>query len=152
MSSLRLLFTAAPLFGALPLHAQPADALPAAGQSLLARTSPSSQPDASPKLFAPPRGIYNGLFYVAGGIEQQSSGAFTITTTTKGTLSGKLYLGSAYYPMSGSFDGSWSFTQTIRVRNRNLLTVRLQIDPADPRYHLRHGSGFRRELDRDAGR
>jgi hypothetical protein len=83
--------------------------------------------------FVPPRGTYNGLFSdPTNGVSQDSSGFFTITTTTRGTFSGRLQLGAGRYSMRGKFDGGGNAEVIIARRNLDPLTVELQIDPSDP--------------------
>ncbi|SPE51083.1 putative Lysyl endopeptidase [Verrucomicrobia bacterium] len=79
------------------------------------------------------RGTYMGLFYDGGtGVEQQSSGIFTLTTTATGRFSGRLELGNASYSITGQFNSDGSAQPLIKRRNLNALTVQLQLDPQDP--------------------
>jgi hypothetical protein len=81
-----------------------------------------------PGEFIPEKGTYYGLFCETNGVAQQSSGAFTATTTTKTNFSGSLQIGSAHYSFSGKFD-SHGFAQVPAKRpNSSALTVSLQLD------------------------
>jgi Regulator of chromosome condensation (RCC1) repeat len=78
------------------------------------------------------RGTYNGLFYPQAAITQSNSGAFTITTTARRTFSGVLQIGSARYPLRGTFDTNGSAEVSIRRHNLNPLAVSFQLDLATP--------------------
>jgi len=78
------------------------------------------------------RGTYTGLFFDGGiGIEQPSSGAFTVTTTVSGRFSGRLQIGSSSSSISGQFDQTGAAQSTVNRRAGNSLTVQLQIGPQD---------------------
>lgn len=74
------------------------------------------------------KGTYNGLFQDTKGVSPQSSGSFTITTTTTGKFTGKLQLGMTQYPMSGQFDGAGSATLNLTHAGQSSIDVVLQLD------------------------
>jgi plastocyanin len=79
----------------------------------------------------PPKGTYNGLFFDANNVLQQSSGILTLTTTAGGKFTGKLQLGSSHPSLKGQFDASGSATVTVARMNNTPLTVVLHVNPAD---------------------
>jgi hypothetical protein len=82
--------------------------------------------------FMPAKGTYNGLFYEAGGVAPRSAGFFTVTTTARDTLSGRLQVGGTRYAFSGRFNRGSSFSQTVKRGRSGFCTVQLQTDAADP--------------------
>jgi hypothetical protein len=82
--------------------------------------------------FLPAKGAYNGLLYDTNGISQASCGFFTITTTGKGSFTGKLQVGAAKYVATGPMSGGGAAHVSILRKNLSTLTLDLQIDLADP--------------------
>ena len=78
--------------------------------------------------FTPVTGTYNGLFYEASVVHQNSSGSFTITVTSGGKFSGKLQIGGARYSMSGQFDVTGHANAPVPRPNMNPLSVVMQLD------------------------
>ncbi|MBI3852477.1 MAG: DUF4038 domain-containing protein [Verrucomicrobia bacterium] len=75
---------------------------------------------------APTRGSYNGLFYEDNAVRQSSSGFFTLSTTTQGTYSGRLQMGTSRYSISGQLDAQGQATNVIQRPGASPLTVELQ--------------------------
>ena len=78
-------------------------------------------------------GVYNGLFYPAGGVTEQSSGFLTATLENKvpGAYSAKLLLDGGTYSFSGSFNLSL-FAQAIVPRSGTTsVTVDMQLGTND---------------------
>ncbi len=82
--------------------------------------------------FAPINGTYNGLFFETNGVWQQSSGAITVTTTTRGTYTARLQLGRSRYVLSGFLDANGRVSRDILRRFQVPLTLQFQVDPGDP--------------------
>jgi hypothetical protein len=78
------------------------------------------------------KGIYNGLFYNAGGITPQTAGAITVSTTARGQFTGKLQLGGFSYPFRGLLDQSGNAHISISRRGASALTMELYINPGAP--------------------
>jgi hypothetical protein len=81
--------------------------------------------------FTPTKATYNGLFFETNGDWQQSAGFITIATTSRGTYSAKILLGSSRYSFSGSLDENGSVSREILRFRRNPLEVHFQVDPED---------------------
>jgi hypothetical protein len=82
--------------------------------------------------FVPMNGTYYGLFSQTDTNWQQSSGTMKITTTSRGTYSANLKIGTANYGFSGQFrtDGS-AFVQILRYYQYP-LTIQFQVTEEDP--------------------
>lgn len=74
------------------------------------------------------QGSYAGLFLESNAVAQQSSGAFALKLTTKGTFSGTLQNGAARYSLSGKFDLSGHARLTNGPRSMNPMYVDLQLE------------------------
>ena len=74
------------------------------------------------------KGAYAGLFYDTNGVNVLSSGYFSVTTTERGTYSGKVTLGNRSWSISGRFDSLGRATNTIVRSGAGTLTVILQLD------------------------
>src|SRR5580765_566290 len=85
---------------------------------------------ALPVLATPVKGTYNGLFSETATNAQQISGAITITTTTKGTFTGKLQLGATRASFKGAFDSGGNASVTLKIKNSGSLKLQLSLDPA----------------------
>ena len=82
--------------------------------------------------FVPSNGTYNGLFFQTVGDWQQSSGTMTIKTTSKGSYSAKLKIGTASYSFSGQLATDGSASVQILRYYQYPLTVRFRVTEADP--------------------
>ena len=65
---------------------------------------------------------------VANAANPESSGAFTLTTTAKGSFSGTMQLAGTRYSLSGQFDTTGQASKVITRRSLSSLTVDLQLD------------------------
>jgi len=81
--------------------------------------------------FQPIKATYNGLFFESGWWEQ-NSGTLTLRTTTQGSYSAKLKIGSSRYSFSGVFDPDGYVFREIPRRYDYPLWVEFQVDPDDP--------------------
>ena len=71
------------------------------------------------------KGNYSGLFFESGEVQVHSSGSFLITTTDRGTYTGKLKVGATTYPLAGALDLSQKTTNSIPRKGTNNLQVEL---------------------------
>jgi uncharacterized repeat protein (TIGR03803 family) len=78
--------------------------------------------------FVPHVATYNGLFYDTNGVALESSGAFTLSTTSKGTFSGSLQFAGGRYTMKGTFDTNGSAQILIGRGSLPPVTLSLQVD------------------------
>ena len=84
--------------------------------------------------FVPSSGSYSGLFYDTNGLQVTSSGAFSATVSGRGSYSGTLQLGSAKYPVSGTFDPFGAASNRIRrAVGASPINLLLQLDTAGGR-------------------
>jgi len=74
---------------------------------------------------------YNGLFYETDDVRQNSSGCFTVRTTTRGSYTGRLKVNGKQWPFSGSFDAEGQGTATINRRTDTTLTLAFHIGAGD---------------------
>ena len=72
-------------------------------------------------------GVYNGLVR-PGLFDQNTTGFFTLTSTSTGAFSGKLNLGAATMSFTGHFDLTGLAHLTIQRKGKPLLTMDLQVD------------------------
>ena len=78
-------------------------------------------------------GTYNGLVYDPDtGISPQTAGLFTVKSTSKGKLSGKLVLGPNKYSFSGAFDSTGAAEISVRSQFNRLTLAFWPIDPNNP--------------------
>lgn len=77
---------------------------------------PGMMLDASfiPSPFISTAGVYTGLFYEQDAIRPATAGFFSITTTTRGTYSGRMQIGNSRYSFSGEMDVNCSAVSSIR--------------------------------------
>lgn len=87
------------------------------------------QANFAPRQYIPLKATYNGLFYETNGVSQGRSGAFTLSTTTKGKFTGTLQLGGSRHSISGQFNTNGHAQIRITGRNPN-LTMDLQMETA----------------------
>src|SRR5215471_7203977 len=74
----------------------------------------------------PLNGTYNGLFFETNGVWQQSAGTITLTLA-RGRYSGKIQLGNARYPLSGSVATDGTINRQVLRRFQNPLALQLQV-------------------------
>ncbi|MGD0615189.1 MAG: S8 family serine peptidase [Verrucomicrobiota bacterium] len=86
----------------------------------------NANPTALP--FASIAASYRGLFYPAGEVEFLQSGAFSLTTGTRGGYSGTLQMGAKLYAFSGHLDSSGAGTNLIHRTGTNALALAFQMD------------------------
>jgi hypothetical protein len=80
--------------------------------------------------FIPAAGAYNGLFSVAGGVAEETSGMIALTLTSSGSFSGHLFIDGTSFPLSGVFDANGNATVTVRSSSAfssGALTVTLTL-------------------------
>ena len=78
-----------------------------------------------------PTGKYAGLFYETQGIQQESSGAFTLSVTRNCTYSGRLRLATGDYSFAGKLTQRYRGTNVIVRPGATPLVVHLNLAPAD---------------------
>jgi hypothetical protein len=81
--------------------------------------------DSTRPIFVPGKASFTGLFFEANGVQQQSSGLFTLKETSSGSYTASLQIGSTRYPFTGQLDVQGSSTKTIARRGVGPLTVSL---------------------------
>ena len=81
--------------------------------------------------FVPLDGTYYGLFFQTNTLWQQSSGTMKITTTSRGTYSANLKIGTACYSFSGQLTADGSATAQILRYYQYPLTVSFQVTAED---------------------
>jgi hypothetical protein len=69
--------------------------------------------------FTPLKGTFTGLFSDTNVVAQESAGAVTVTTTAKGTYSGRLRIGARSYGFSGKFNLDGLATNSVRRPGTN---------------------------------
>ena len=79
----------------------------------------------------PVNGTYYGSFFESDGSWHRSSGVVTISTTSRGSYSGRLQRGLVFYRFSGQFDSDGHASRQIFSFFGRDLTIDLQIDPDD---------------------
>jgi len=82
--------------------------------------------------FIPSSGTYNGLFFQTTGNWAQSSGTLKINTTSRGTYSANMRIGSSRYSFSGQLAADGSASVQILRYYQYPLTVQFQVTEADP--------------------
>jgi hypothetical protein len=100
--------------------------------TLLALATLCSGLIASQAAFVPINGTYNGLFSETNGVWQQSSGAITVATTSRGKYSARLQIGPRSYFFSGALNQDGQATKDILRFLENPLTVQFRVDSNDP--------------------
>src|SRR2546422_6871335 len=83
---------------------------------------------AAPSRAASAKGTYYGLFSEHTQPSHQSSGFVTITTTSKGSFSGKLQINGTPVTFKGSFDSSGKASVTANRAKLAPLHLELQLD------------------------
>jgi hypothetical protein len=74
-------------------------------------------------------GAYSGLFAEEAGVSALSAGSISgLTINTARTFSGRLFVGGASYPVSGSFDSSGNASKTILRKSKSSLVLAMQLD------------------------
>jgi hypothetical protein len=91
---------------------------------------PPHEPDPTPS-FTPARGTYYGLFYEKNEVNQESSGSFTVLTTSRGGYSGRLQLANAPYRFSGQLDAHGKGTNVIARQRGIPLKLELKVGSGD---------------------
>jgi hypothetical protein len=83
-------------------------------------------------IFLVAQGAYNGLFAVPyTAREQASSGAFNLTVSATGMVSGNLYLGAQTVSLKGQFGDDGSVAIETKPRGGVALTTSLVLDPTN---------------------
>jgi len=91
--------------------------------TFLMRTNLSLQANFVLNPFIQVRGTYNGLFFMAGGVNHTNSGSFKITTTDKGAYSALISVGGKKYSASGQLDLDGKATKVIKRTGLAPVTV-----------------------------
>src|SRR5947208_15578126 len=81
--------------------------------------------------YTPAKATYNGLFFETNGDWQQSAGFITIATSSRGTYSAKIMLGSSRYSFTGCLGENGNVSREILRFMRNPLEVQFQVDTQD---------------------
>jgi lysyl endopeptidase len=77
----------------------------------------------------PVNGTYYSLFYAEStGGTPGSSGSVTITTTAKGSFTGKVQMGARMYPFSGDLNANGVGNAIVKRRGLSPLTLKFQIN------------------------
>lgn len=82
------------------------------------------------------KGTYNGLFYTAGQVEQDSSGYLTLTLGNLGAYSAKVLMNNQKFKLSGHFSPDGGETNLLFRAGTNALLVRMLLDVAHGTDHL----------------
>ncbi len=82
--------------------------------------------------FTPTAASYNGLFFEAADAELGRSGAVSLKTTTTGSYTGKLQIGSASFAFSGAFNSFGQGTNMVVRKGASTLTLALNVNLNDP--------------------
>jgi hypothetical protein len=80
-----------------------------------------------PDPFALVQGTYNGLFYETNELDPAAVGAFTLTTTSSGSYSGRLLQGTSSVSFSGRLNGNCQATNRIARRSARSLVLTFQL-------------------------
>lgn len=72
-------------------------------------------------------GTYNGLFSEGSGVNQNSSGSFSVTVSAHGNYSGKIQLGASKLSFKGKFNLQCVTTNSIARKLAAPLTVQLRL-------------------------
>jgi hypothetical protein len=72
-------------------------------------------------------GTYNGLFSQDSGVNQNSSGSFSVTVSAHGNYSGKIQLGASKLSFKGKFNLQCTTTNSIARKLAAPLTVQLRL-------------------------
>jgi len=86
------------------------------------------QADFEQLAFTPESGNYYGLFYDTNGVTAESSGAISLSTTSKGTFSGKLRIENSVHLFSGRLDTNREAKVSIARPDMSSLTLHLEMD------------------------
>jgi hypothetical protein len=84
-----------------------------------------------PAPFKPVAGTYNGLFYESNGVTHARSGCFSLSTTARGTFSGRLLLAGQAVRLTGRFDSESKAVVSVRRRGATPLIIRLHLFTLD---------------------
>jgi hypothetical protein len=87
--------------------------------------------DFDPGSVQPDNYTYNGLFYESDDVRQNSSGCFTVRTTTRSAYTGRLKLNGKQWPFSGSFAADGQATSMITRHTDTALTLTFHIGAGD---------------------
>ena len=83
-------------------------------------------------VFLQAHGTYEGLFApIAAARQQTNSGSFVLRVAATGALSGDLYIGSRFVPLTGKFDVTGAAVVSSVARGENTLSTALQLDLAN---------------------
>jgi plastocyanin len=79
----------------------------------------------------PVKGVYNGLFFDAGNVTVDNSGAFTLSTTPAGKFSGKFQVGKSKLSLTGQFDAGGNASNSMPRANLAAVSVVLHLGAND---------------------
>jgi hypothetical protein len=85
-----------------------------------------------PSPFIPVAGSYTGLFHEEDAVRPGTAGFFTVTSTSRGTYSGRLQTGTSRYSFSGSLDLQCRAVNAIKRKNAAPLTVEVEFGSDEP--------------------
>ena len=77
--------------------------------------------------FGAAKGVYNGLFYDANGVQNSSAGSYTATVTDRGIYSGKISIEGLVRPFSGRFSTEKNSRVTIVRLGKSALSLELSL-------------------------
>jgi hypothetical protein len=80
-----------------------------------------------PSPFIPAQGAYNGLFFEPAQVRQESSGAFSVALSSRGSYSGRLQTGSLRLGFSGQLALDCQATNTIHHAGAATLVLQLRV-------------------------
>jgi plastocyanin len=77
------------------------------------------------------QGSFSGFFFDTNALSVQSAGSFNLTTTSRGTFTGRLRIGLTFLSISGRFDSNGAAQSHVARKQQPPLTVVLQLDAND---------------------
>jgi hypothetical protein len=80
-----------------------------------------------PSPFIPAQGAYNGLFFEPAQVRQESSGAFSVAVSPRGSYSGRLLIGSLRLGFSGQLALDCQATNIIHRTGADPLVLQLRV-------------------------
>jgi len=91
--------------------------------TFVAKKDMDVEADFAPGNFTPDNNTYYGLFYETDKVEQNSSGALSIRSTSRGTYTGKVQMSGHSYGFSVKYDGQGAATNNVMRGIQRPLTL-----------------------------
>ncbi len=85
-----------------------------------------------PNPYLPLQGTYTGLFREDKAVRLESSGAFNVVVTSRGTYSGKVRIGARSLSFSGLLDLQGQASNVLRMSPSKTLSLELRVGSTDP--------------------